>query len=727
MNAGGTPGLLGRNDATPIRADGGRASGGGTGGNPYSCKREDDMPEWSMVFLDGGNPDNNAGYIYVPPEEEKDDLDLKIMARSMTKLLDKMPTAQASCACWGRSEGLIHAYFDLDVVVDPKEYGDAPPNFQAVKAEWLDKCAQLCVMVFKHFFREDRSVLPMMNMYVFMSVNAEDEEAPKRTDDGRFKWGFHVHFPSVIVTLDQMMLMQKCAVAMFEKEFGQREARFPKSSPWSDVIDKRVYKSGIRMPFAFKCADCPDCLKKNRSPFQCGTCRGEGKRILPYYYKPIGVMNNLRYSVEHLLDLLDATTGDAATTVLSHGEVPLGPPKSIFDLDCPAQIIEDCDGFQLGVFRALKASCIRQRAGDVLTPGFDPAGANYYLSAPEMREEVAAAGAKRRRTVQRAGAGAGSDPILEDEDDEEEDEGSRKLKKSLGDPIDPSTDLGRLVVNCGKTVLPEKFAGSFAKEVFVKRNSAGKRLRYRIHFGGMDGKFCPNINDYHNGASTSVILSCRERSAVLYCGCKCHTTHRRISGKMCSEFKLVGTEAIAPEIRTQLFDLDEKEMEKAQKTLNLDCTTVNVGKQSEVDILRELRRVLMHRVFKGHSVEHNGKTLSQLVADDAKSRFLIQSAFNEVDTIEEQRRTLQSEMTDAMKTLNSLSETTPGNMRRLRREGAAFREERERAVARFVDVNDRMENFVDNIRRTTGPSVRRNTNPVDELDFPVNVVNVRRK
>lgn len=122
------------------------------------------------------------------------------------------------------------------------------------------------------------------------------------------KQGVHLYWPTLIVNVENAMLIRELIVHKLKTTFGERES----VNTWDDVVDLSVYRSnGIRMVGSSKCS-------YDRS--NCKTEFIDDKRV----YKPTGIIDMHKQILEEELQRLFKSTYDMIVTTsirLTDGEL----------------------------------------------------------------------------------------------------------------------------------------------------------------------------------------------------------------------------------------------------------------------------------------------------------------------------------------------------------------------------------------------------------------------
>lgn len=87
-------------------------------------------------------------------------------------------------------------------------------------------------------------------------------------DNGKYKHGFHIHWPDLIVDIDRAYELRQSMIAALDvvdwsAYLGDAQV------DWEDTFDRSVYRGGLRMIGAPKAKLCPECKGKKGV---CGTC-----------------------------------------------------------------------------------------------------------------------------------------------------------------------------------------------------------------------------------------------------------------------------------------------------------------------------------------------------------------------------------------------------------------------------------------------------------------------
>lgn len=97
---------------------------------------------------------------------------------------------------------------------------------------------------------------------------------PYETKDGRYRYGFHIIIPKLLVTSVQALYVRQYALRMFEQKFPLRDA---KENAWTDRFDRDVYRlncGGLRLYGNHKLVDCQACKpKKGEYCLDCNNTR----------------------------------------------------------------------------------------------------------------------------------------------------------------------------------------------------------------------------------------------------------------------------------------------------------------------------------------------------------------------------------------------------------------------------------------------------------------------
>ena len=95
---------------------------------------------------------------------------------------------------------------------------------------------------------------------------------------GLFKHGLHVHWPRVLVAVDQArQILESMIAGMCRHSWS--ESLGVDAPPWDEALDRSVYNTGLRLIFSPKAGVCPGCNSK--AGVQCDVCGAQnGNRVI---------------------------------------------------------------------------------------------------------------------------------------------------------------------------------------------------------------------------------------------------------------------------------------------------------------------------------------------------------------------------------------------------------------------------------------------------------------
>lgn len=112
------------------------------------------------------------------------------------------------------------------------------------------------------------------------------EGRPVDSSPGLYKYGFHLHWPRLVVRVDQAFQLRACAVIGLKRRSDWSSEFGIARLDWEDVLDEAVYRApgkeersgGLRMIGAPKAQKCTSCRKSQTT--HCATCRGKNNRCV---------------------------------------------------------------------------------------------------------------------------------------------------------------------------------------------------------------------------------------------------------------------------------------------------------------------------------------------------------------------------------------------------------------------------------------------------------------
>lgn len=104
-------------------------------------------------------------------------------------------------------------------------------------------------------------------------------------DNGKFKYGSHMHMPGVFVDRDKAKFIWQALFEKFIQLFPDGFSNISAETFWSDAFDSAPYNSrsgGLRLPYCYKAIKCVKC-----SGSRCQKCNYKGKIVQNLYYGPL--------------------------------------------------------------------------------------------------------------------------------------------------------------------------------------------------------------------------------------------------------------------------------------------------------------------------------------------------------------------------------------------------------------------------------------------------------
>lgn len=169
---------------------------------------------------------------------------------------------------------LFPMYADVDLKV-PAE---------ALRREAVRAIADvLCRQLMKFYTTAD--LTPETFKCVVCVRSGRAELQPDRT---RYKHGIHVHWPDLVVNVDQALQMQASFVAGLSAVDSWEDLLGTVRVDWPDAIDASAYNTGLRMAGCPKGMVCPQC--RGRGKTSCDKCRNTRSVVDPRVYQACMVL-----------------------------------------------------------------------------------------------------------------------------------------------------------------------------------------------------------------------------------------------------------------------------------------------------------------------------------------------------------------------------------------------------------------------------------------------------
>jgi hypothetical protein len=123
-----------------------------------------------------------------------------------------------------------------------------------------------------------------------------------------YKHGIHVHFPEILVTVDQALQIRAGVVQGLTTIDWTSLLGIDPLDGWNDVVDESVYRGGLRMIGAAKAKKCPERCEEGDG--SCDVCHARNNRhvVDPRVYLPRMALVNHERSDEYEREIMKNTT-----------------------------------------------------------------------------------------------------------------------------------------------------------------------------------------------------------------------------------------------------------------------------------------------------------------------------------------------------------------------------------------------------------------------------------